>query len=85
VDTWRRLSAHGEMIRITARVIDVNTGEVIRTVKIDGNIKEIFSLQDKIVYELSKGLNLELGTSEITDIEADETKSVEAMKASREA
>ncbi|PYT04099.1 MAG: hypothetical protein DMF60_16390 [Acidobacteria bacterium] len=90
IDIGRRLAASwilgggyqrmGEMIRITARVIDVNTGEVIRTVKIDGNIKEIFSLQDKIVYELSKGLNLELGTSEITDIEADETKSVEAYE-----
>ena len=90
IDIGRRLAASwilgggyqriGEMIRITARVIDVSTGEVIRTVKIDGNIKEIFSLQDKIVYELSKGLNLELGTSEITDIEADETKSVEAYE-----
>ena len=90
IDIGRRLAASwilgggyqrmAEMIRITARVIDVNTGEVIRTVKIDGNIKEIFSLQDKIVYELSKGLNLELGTSEITDIEAEETKSVEAYE-----
>jgi len=70
----------GEMIRITARVIDVNTGEVIRTVKIDGKISEIFGLQDKIVYELSQGLNLVLGTSEITDIEANETQSVEAYE-----
>ena len=37
-------------------------------------------LQDKIVYELSQGLNLELGTSEITEIEADETQSVEAYE-----
>ena len=90
IDVGRRLAASwilgggyqriGEMIRITARVIDVNTGEVVRTVKIDGNINEIFTLQDKIVYELSQGLNLELGTSEISDIEADETKSVEAYE-----
>ena len=90
IDVGRRLAASwilgggyqriSEMIRITARVIDVNTGEVTRTVKIDGNINEIFSLQDKIVYELSKGLNLELGTSEITDIEANETQSVEAYE-----
>jgi len=49
IDIGRRLAASwilgggyqriGEMIRITARVIDVNTGEVVRTVKIDGNIK----------------------------------------------
>jgi len=90
IDIGRRLAASwilgggyqriGEMIRITARVIDVSTGEVVRTVKIDGNIKEIFDLQDKIVYELSQGLNLQLGTSEITEIEADETQSVEAYE-----
>jgi serine/threonine protein kinase/tetratricopeptide (TPR) repeat protein len=90
IDIGRRLGAQwilgggyqriGEMIRITARVIDVNTGEVIRTVKIDGNISEIFDLQDKIVYELSQGLNLDLATSEITEIEADETQSVEAYE-----
>ena len=90
IDVGKRLAASwilgggyqrlGEMIRITARVIDVNTGEVVRTVKIDGDIKEIFALQDKIVYELSQGLNLELGTSEITEIESDETQSVEAYE-----
>ena len=90
IDVGRRLAASwilgggyqriGEMIRITARVIDVNTGEVVRTVKIDGDIKEIFVLQDKIVYELSQGLNLELGTSEINEIEAAETQSVEAYE-----
>lgn len=70
----------GEMIRITARVIDVRTGELIKTVKIDGKIAEIFDLQDKIVYELSQGLNLQLGRSEISDIEHDETESVEAYE-----
>ena len=70
----------GEMIRITARVIDVRTGEAIKTVKIDGKIAEIFDLQDKIVYELSQGLNLQLGHSEISEIERDETQSVEAYE-----
>jgi non-specific serine/threonine protein kinase len=70
----------GEMIRITARLIEVVTGEILKTVKIDGRITEIFDLQDKIVYELSRGLNLQLGTSEITEIERDETLSVEAYE-----
>jgi TolB-like protein len=68
----------GEMIRITARINDVATGEIVKTVKIDGRISEIFDLQDKIVYELSQGLNLSLNTSEISAIEHDETDSVEA-------
>src|SRR5436853_710940 len=70
----------GEMIRITARIIDVRTGEIVKTVKIDGKIAEIFDLQDKIVYELSQGLNLSLNTSEISAIEHDETQSVEAYE-----
>jgi non-specific serine/threonine protein kinase len=70
----------GEMLRITARFIDVGTGAVVKTVKIDGKISEIFNLQDRIVYELSQGLNLELGTSEITEIEREETQSVEAYE-----
>ena len=47
----------GEMVRITARFVDVATGEVERTVKIDGPMSQIFELQDKIVYELSHGLD----------------------------
>ena len=70
----------GEMLRITARFIDVGTGAVVKTVKIDGKISEIFNLQDRIVYELSQGLKLELGTSEITEIEREETQSVEAYE-----
>jgi non-specific serine/threonine protein kinase len=90
IDIGRRLGARwilaggyqrmAEMIRITARVIDVSTGEVLRTVKIDGKIAEIFALQDKIVYELSQGLNLEIETSELSEIERDETQSVEAYE-----
>ncbi|HLG13107.1 MAG TPA: protein kinase [Blastocatellia bacterium] len=70
----------GEMIRITARFIEVETGALLKSVKIDGKMAEIFVLQDKIVYELSQGLNLKLRTSEITEIERDETQSVEAYE-----
>jgi non-specific serine/threonine protein kinase len=90
IDLGRRLGAAwligggyqriGDMIRITARFIDVDTGAVVKTVKIDGKISEIFNLQDRIVYEMSHGLNVELGTSEITEIEREETRSVEAYE-----
>ena len=46
----------GDVIRITARSVEVGSGAVVRTVKIDGAIGDIFSLQDKIVYELSQGM-----------------------------
>ena len=42
----------GDRIRITARLVDVVSGSVIRTAKIDGAVSELFSLQDLIVSQL---------------------------------
>ena len=91
IDVGRRLGATwvvvggfqkmGELVRITAHFLDVSTGTVRRTVKVDGRVGEIFALQDKIVYELSQGLNLVLRGTEIAGIERRETRSVEAYEA----
>ena len=70
----------GDLIRITARFVEVGSGEVARTVKIDGAIGDIFSLQDKIVFELSQGMKLTLDDSEMAEIERQETESVEAYE-----
>jgi TolB-like protein len=70
----------GDSIRITAQFVDVNTGTLVRTVKVDGRIEQIFELQDRIVYELSQGLNLAVGETEKAAIEQDETRSVEAYE-----
>jgi len=90
IDIGRRLGATwvvvggfqrlGGMVRITTSFVDVASGEVRRTVKIDGRIDDIFALQDKIVYELSQGLNLALRGTEIAGIERRETRSVEAYE-----
>ena len=68
------------MVRITAHFVDVATGAVRQTVKVDGRVGDIFALQDKIVYELSQGLNLVLRGTEIAEIERRETRSVEAYE-----
>ena len=68
------------MVRITANFVDVATGELRGTVKVDGKIEDIFALQDRIVYELSQGLNLALQGSEVAGIEKRETRSVEAYE-----
>jgi tetratricopeptide (TPR) repeat protein len=47
---------------------------------VDGRIGDIFALQDKIVYELSRGLNLALEGTAIAGIERRETQSVEAYE-----
>ena len=90
IDIGRRLGAIwvvvggfqkiGEMVRITANFVDVSTGAVRKTVKVDGRVNDIFALQDKIVYELSQGLNLVLRGTEIAEIERRETRSVEAYE-----
>lgn len=90
IDIGRRLGATwvvvggfqklGETVRITANFLDVATGTVRRTVKLDGRVAEIFALQDKIVYELSQGLSLDLRGTEIAGIERRETQSVEAYE-----
>ena len=90
IDIGRRLGATwvvvgafqkiGEMVRITAHFVDVATGAVRKTVKVDGRVGDIFALQDKIVYELSQGLNLVLRGTEIAEIERRETDSVEAYE-----
>jgi tetratricopeptide (TPR) repeat protein/predicted Ser/Thr protein kinase len=71
----------GDRIRITAELLDVATGHLLRTVKVDGRIEEIFALQDRIVYELGQGLDLALGPAEMAGIGRDETTSLEAYEA----
>lgn len=71
----------GEMVRITARLVEVESGEVTRTVKIDGRMNEIFELQDKIVFELSQGLDFSLRSAEREVIAQDETEVIEAYEA----
>lgn len=74
---YQRMS---DMIRITARLTDVETGSLVKTVKIDGGIDRIFELQDRIVYELSSGLNLQLAEPEMAEMIHNETQSVEAYE-----
>ncbi len=71
----------GDSLRITARFVEVATGEVIKTVKIDGRMSEVFELQDKIVYELSRNLDLSLRRAEREGIEQRETEVIEAYEA----
>ncbi len=70
----------GPAIRVTARLIAVGTGVLARAVKIDGQVDDIFTLQDRVVFELTEGLNLSLAGSEIEAIERTETASIEAYE-----
>ena len=46
----------GDLLRITARLVDVTTGEVRRSTRVDGPLEELFDAQDRIVAALMDGL-----------------------------
>jgi TolB-like protein/Tfp pilus assembly protein PilF len=69
----------GEMLRITARFVEVATGEVLKTVKIDGRMSEVFDLQDKIVHDLSR--NLDMDSGQLKAAAQRETDVIEAYEA----
>ncbi len=45
-------------IRITARIVDVESGEALADAKVDGPLAEIFDLQDRVVEQFSKELGI---------------------------
>jgi tetratricopeptide (TPR) repeat protein/predicted Ser/Thr protein kinase len=81
--TWLVRGAYqrvGGVIRITAHFGEVASGRLLKTVKVDGQLSDIFQLQDSIVYALTQDLNLKLRGTEIAQIERRETHSVEAYE-----
>ena len=64
----------GDQIRITARIVEVETGAVGETIKVDGAVDAIFALQDRIVAELSQGVEL-FGATTTRAARADATRS----------
>src|SRR6185436_6494605 len=67
----------GDVVRVTARLTEVAGGALVRSVKIDGRVAEIFELQDRIVRELSSGLRMSLPPAD----HGDETQVVAAYEA----
>ena len=46
----------GDVIRVTASLLDGSSGAMARTIKVDGRLEEIFALQDRLVGELAEAL-----------------------------
>jgi TolB-like protein/Tfp pilus assembly protein PilF len=67
----------GDTVRVTARLADVEGHRVLKTVKLDGRLDEIFSLQDRVVRELASSLRIGMPAAS----EGDETHVVEAYEA----
>ena len=50
--TYQRV---GDRLRITAHVVDVRSGDVVHSAKIDGSLSDLFAAQDQIVAALPGG------------------------------
>ncbi len=51
--TYQRV---GDRLRITAHVVDVRSGDVVHSAKIDGSLSDLFAAQDQIVAALAERL-----------------------------
>ena len=46
----------GDLVRITARLVDAREGSVVRAVKVDGSIEELMRLQDEVALAMTSGV-----------------------------
>jgi DNA-binding winged helix-turn-helix (wHTH) protein/Flp pilus assembly protein TadD len=67
-----------DRIRITARLVDVASGDALADSKVDGRIADIFELQDQVVRQLSRQLGLEPSPARAA---ARDTPSLDAYRA----
>jgi eukaryotic-like serine/threonine-protein kinase len=68
----------GDMVRVTAQVVEADTGAAVATVKIDGPLRDIFAIQDRLVGDLCSELSLALAPGRR---EEEDTHVVEAYEA----
>jgi DNA-binding winged helix-turn-helix (wHTH) protein/tetratricopeptide (TPR) repeat protein len=71
----------GPRIRITARLVNVLSGEALADAKVDGPVDTIFELQDRIVVQLAAEMGLNVQRSDGSRIGARETESLDAFRA----
>ncbi|HEV2912077.1 MAG TPA: protein kinase [Pyrinomonadaceae bacterium] len=70
----------GERIRVTAQLLDVASGEILWSDRIDSDAQDIITVQDTIAQRIVDGLRLELGTEEKADMAAHATTNAEAYE-----
>lgn len=77
---WGGFQKSGPRIRLTPHFGDTETGEVISAEKIDGDMEDIFALQDNIVTRLADVLRIKLTNEEVEQIERPQTSKLTAYE-----
>ncbi len=70
----------GEQVRVNAQLIDATTGGHVWADRYDGEVKDIFSVQDAFVREIVKALAVNLSEDELTEIALGQTSNIEARE-----
>ena len=70
----------GARIRVTAQLVDVNTGDLLWSDRIDADATDIINVQDTITQEICEGLRLELSSDEKDLLEQGKTANAEAYE-----
>src|SRR5438132_3594759 len=70
----------GDRIRVTAQLVDVNSGDLIWSDRIDADATDIVNVQDTITQEICEGLRLELSSDEKVRLERPKTVNAEAYE-----
>jgi tetratricopeptide (TPR) repeat protein len=71
-----------DRVRITAQTLEIPSGRIVATVKLDGGLDDLFDLQDHLVEELvRKGLERELEASERIALAGEAVVSIDAFEA----
>ena len=70
----------GDRIRVTAQLVDVDSGDLLWSDRIDADATDIINVQDTITQEICDGLRLELTTDEKDQLERQKTANAEAYE-----
>src|SRR5213593_1739916 len=70
----------GDRIRVTAQLVDVGSGDLLWSDRIDADATDIINVQDTITQEICDGLRLELTSDEKDRLEQQKTANAEAYE-----
>jgi serine/threonine protein kinase/tetratricopeptide (TPR) repeat protein len=70
----------GDRIRVTAQLVDVDSGDLLWSDRIDADATDIINVQDTITQEICDGLRLELSADEKDRLEQGKTANAEAYE-----
>ena len=77
---WGGYQKAGDRVRLTPHFGDAASGEVTTPTKIDGQLDDVFALQDRIVTSLTDLLRIQLSAEERAQIEQPETTHLSAYE-----